>query len=58
VSAATFREALQALLRGAAESGLDVFFLHNELSLAGMQLVDECRCDLVECDEVDEVAPY
>jgi hypothetical protein len=54
MSADTFREALQALLRGAAESGLDVFFIHNELSLAGMQLVDECRVDLVVSDEEDD----
>jgi hypothetical protein len=54
MSADTFRTALQALLRGAAESGLDVFFIHNELSLAGMQLVDECRVDLIVCDEDED----
>jgi hypothetical protein len=45
------------LLHGAAESGLDVFFIHQELSLAGMQLIDECRCDLAEIDETED-APY
>jgi hypothetical protein len=47
----TFRTALQALLQGAAESGLDPFFLHNELTLAGMQLVDSCRADLLSKDD-------
>jgi hypothetical protein len=38
--------------------GLDPFFLHSELSVAGMALIDECRTDLVQCEEADEVAPY
>jgi hypothetical protein len=54
MSADTFRTALMALLRGAAESGLDVFFIHSELSLAGMQLVDEARCDLVMRDDDED----
>jgi hypothetical protein len=54
VNPETFRTALQALLRGAAESGLDIFFIHSELSLAGMQLVDEARCDLIVCDDDEE----
>jgi hypothetical protein len=57
MTADTFRTALQALLKGAAESGLDVFYLHSELTLAGMALVDECRCDLAEVDEAEK-APY
>jgi hypothetical protein len=40
--------------QGAAESGLDVFFIHSELSLTGMQLVDEARCDLIVCDEDED----
>jgi hypothetical protein len=58
MSADTFRVALQALLQGAAESGLDVFFIHSELTLAGMELIDNCRADLVEADDEDEPAPY
>jgi hypothetical protein len=50
----TFRTALRALLQGAAESGLDVFFLHSELTVAGMQLVDECRVDLIVCDDDED----
>jgi hypothetical protein len=50
----TFRTALRILLHGAAESGLDVFFIHSELSLAGMQLIDECRCDLAVVDDDDD----
>jgi hypothetical protein len=46
-----FRTALAALLRLGANSGLDIFWLHQELSLAGAQLIDDCRTDLVECDE-------
>jgi hypothetical protein len=57
MTANTFRTAPQALLKGAAESGLDVVFIHSELTLAGMALVDECRCDLVEVDE-EVKAPY
>jgi hypothetical protein len=57
MSPETFRRALSALLQGAAESGLDLYFIHSELTLAGMQLIDNARCDLVECDE-DEEAPY
>jgi hypothetical protein len=53
----SFRAALRALLQGAAESGLDIFWLHSELSLVSMQLVDEARCDLVVCDEEEEHAP-
>jgi hypothetical protein len=50
---------LATLLRAAGESGLDVFYIHSELTLAGMQLVDECRCDLALADEeVNEEAPY
>jgi hypothetical protein len=59
VNPETFRRQLSALLQGAAESGLDPFFLHGELSLAGMELLDNCRADLAEADEADdEVAPY
>jgi hypothetical protein len=54
MSPETFRQLLSALLRGAAESGLDVFFLHSEMSFAGMQLIDECRCDLVVCDDDED----
>jgi hypothetical protein len=57
VNPETFRQALSALLRGAAESGLDVFFIHSEMSLAAMQLVDDARCDLAEVDEAEE-SPY
>jgi hypothetical protein len=52
----TFRKQLSALLQGAAESGLDVFWLTNELAVASMALVYDCRCDLAEVDE--EPAPY
>jgi hypothetical protein len=57
MSKETFCAALAALVRGAAESGLDVFFLHSELTLAGMALVDDCRVDLAEIDETEE-SPY
>jgi hypothetical protein len=58
VTPVTFRRQLSALLQGAAESGLDVFFLHSEITLAGMQLVDDCRCDLVAGDEDAGDAPF
>jgi hypothetical protein len=54
VTATTFRCQLQTLLQGAAESGLHIFFIHSELTLAGMQLVDECRVDLVVVDDEDD----
>jgi hypothetical protein len=46
----TFRQMLAALLQAAAESGLDIFLLHAELTQAGEQLLGDCRCDLVEID--------
>jgi hypothetical protein len=54
VSEQTFAKLLAELVRGAAESGLDVFAIHRALATAGMQLIDECRCDLsldVEAEE-------
>jgi hypothetical protein len=53
----TFRQLLSNLLQIAAESGLDVFFIHQELSLAGFALVDECLCDLADRDD-PEPEPY
>jgi hypothetical protein len=53
-----FCQLLVNLVRGAAESGFDVFFIHSELTLAGMQLVDECRVDLVVTDDGEGEAPY
>jgi hypothetical protein len=54
----TFKLLLSTLLRTAAEGGLDCFYIHIELSLAGMALVDKCRVDLVEVDEAQEETPY
>ena len=47
----TFRQLLDAVLHAATEGGLDCYFLHSELSLAAMDLVDRCRVDLVEIDK-------
>jgi hypothetical protein len=58
MSPETFRQLLTALLHGATEAGLDVFFIHSELTLAGMQLIDGCRCDLIKVDESQEEPPY
>jgi hypothetical protein len=58
MSADSFRRLLADLLRAATESGLDCYFLHSELTLAGMQLIDNCRVDLVEVEEEGEKAPF
>jgi integrase len=41
------------VVSGLRPGGVDVFFLANEMSVASMQLVDECRCDLADKYEED-----
>jgi hypothetical protein len=54
MSPETFRHLLANLLLAAAESGLDVFYLHSELMRAGSRLVEDCRCDLIEADDAED----
>jgi hypothetical protein len=58
VSEQTFEKLLGELVRAAAEGGVDVFAIHRMLATAGMQLIDECRCDLVALDEGDGEPPF
>jgi hypothetical protein len=54
MSATTFERLLSELVRAALESGLDPFALHRALSVASMEAVGECRCDLTLYDEDGE----
>jgi hypothetical protein len=48
-----FRRLLTNLLLHAAESGVDVFVIYDELLQAGEQLLGDCRCELAEIDEAE-----
>jgi hypothetical protein len=58
MSEATFTGLLSQLIRAALESGLDPFTVHRCLSVAGMEAVGECRCDLTLYDEGGDEAPF
>jgi hypothetical protein len=58
VTEKTFEKLLAELIRGAIESGMDVFNIHRALATAGMQMIDECRCDLSLYDEGDGEPPF
>jgi hypothetical protein len=58
MSETTFQALLSQLVRAALESGLDPFTVHRALSVAGMEAVGECRCDLTLYDEGGDEAPY
>jgi hypothetical protein len=49
-----FRRLLTNLLLHAAESGVDVLTIYDELTRAGDRLVADCRCDLVEIGEAED----
>jgi hypothetical protein len=48
---ATFQALLGQLIRAALEGGLDPFALYRALSVASMEAVGECRCDLDVCEQ-------
>ena len=50
MSERTFEALLSQLVQAALESGLDPFAVHRALSVAGMEAVDQCRCDLDVCE--------
>jgi hypothetical protein len=54
----TFRIRLMALLNEFLAEGGDAQWLFGELNVAGTQLTDALRCDLVEIDEQVEEPPY
>jgi hypothetical protein len=54
----TFRIRLMALLNEYLEEGGDPFWVFSEMNVAGRQLTDQLRTDLVEVDEALEVPPY
>jgi hypothetical protein len=56
MSADDFKTALNALLRLARHAGLDEYFLHSEMALAGMQLHDDHHADLCETEDDDAFA--
>jgi hypothetical protein len=58
MSEATFQALLSQLVRAALEGGLDPFALHRALSVASMEAVGECRCDLRVFDEGDGEPPF
>jgi hypothetical protein len=46
MSETTFQALLSQLIGAALESGLDPFAVHRALAVAGMEAIEECRCDL------------
>jgi hypothetical protein len=54
MTTATFRRLLTNLLLHAAESGVDVLAIYDELTRAGDRLVADCRCDLIEINDAED----